>query len=286
MAGPAENPKDATPATQARNRAVLDVLPFGDTQDFEDARRGFLGSLPDVEIKNDKGRVVWSLNEYAFLADEQPPPTVNPSLWRQARLNMHHGLFQVTDRIYQVRGFDISNMTLIEGERGLIVIDPLISTEVARAGLDLYTRHRGRRPVTAVIYTHSHTDHYGGVRGVVDEADVAAGEVEIIAPHRFMEEVVSEAVLVGTAMVRRGQFQFGATLPKGPRGQVDAGLGKGTSRGTVTLIPPTRVVTDPIEVHRIDGIEIVFQLAPETEAPAEMHMFYPALRALNLAENA
>ncbi len=286
MAGPAENPKDATPATQARNRAVLDVLPFGDTQDFEDARRGFLGSLPDVEIKNDKGRVVWSLNEYAFLADEQPPPTVNPSLWRQARLNMHHGLFQVTDRIYQIRGFDISNMTIIEGERGLIVIDPLISTEVARAGLDLYIAHRGRRPVTAVIYTHSHTDHHGGVRGVVDEADVKSGAVDIIAPAGFMEEIVSENVLAGTPMIRRAQFQFGATLPKGPRGQVDAGLGKVTSRGTVTLIPPTRVIAAPIETHRIDGVEIVFQLAPETEAPAEMHMFYPALRALNLAENA
>lgn len=286
MAAFAEGQKDATPITQAHNRAVLDALPFGDTRDFEDARRGFLGTLPEVEIKNDRGRVVWSLRDYAFLGDAHAPPTVNPSLWRQARLNMHNGLFQVTDRIYQIRGFDISNMTLIEGDRGLIVIDPLISTEVARAGLDLYMQHRGRRPVVAVIYTHSHTDHYGGVRGVVDEADVKAGKVEIIAPERFMEEVVSENVLAGTAMIRRAQFQFGATLPKGPRGQVDAGLGKVTSRGTVTLIPPTRVVTAPIEAHRIDGIEVVFQLAPETEAPAEMHMFYPALRALNLAENA
>jgi len=286
MVGPAEAPKDATPTTHAQNRAVLDALPFGDAQDFEDARRGFLGSLPEVEIKNDRGRVVWSMKEYAFLTEEQAPPTVNPSLWRQARLNMHHGLFRVTDRIYQIRGFDISNMTIIEGERGLIVIDPLISTEVARAGLDLYTTHRGRRPVTAVIYTHSHTDHYGGVRGVVDEADVKAGAVEIIAPAGFMEEIVSENVLAGTPMIRRAQFQFGATLPKGPRGQVDAGLGKVTSRGTVTLIPPTRLITAPIETHRIDVAEIVFQLAPETEAPAEMHMFYPGLRALNLAENA
>ena len=286
MADPAENPKDATPITQAQNRAVLDALPFGDTQDFEDAQRGFLRTLPDVEIKNDRGRVVWSLKEYAFLGDEQAPPTVNPSLWRQARLNMSHGLFQVTASIYQIRGFDISNMTIIEGDRGLIVIDPLISTEVARAGLDLYIEHRGSRPVTAVIYTHSHVDHFGGVRGVVDEADVKAGAVEIIAPAGFMEEIVAENVLAGTPMVRRAQFQFGATLPKGPRGQVDAGLGKVTSRGTVTLIPPTRIVTAPIETHHIDGVEIVFQLAPETEAPAEMHMFYPALRALNLAENA
>src|SRR5882724_1141232 len=286
MAAPVEAPKDATSITRAQNRAVLDALPFGDTQDFEDARRGFLGTLPEVEVKNDQGRVVWSLREYAFLGDEHAPPTVNPSLWRQARLNMHHGLFQVTDRIYQIRGFDISNMTLIEGDRGVIVIDPLISTEVARAGLELYRQHRGPRPVTAVIYTHSHTDHYGGVRGVIDGREVDAGAVEVIAPDRFMEEVVSETVLAGTAMIRRAQFQFGATLPRGPRGQVDAGLGKVTSRGTVTLIPPTRTVEAPIEAHRIDGIEIVFQLTPETEAPAEMHMFYPAFRALNLAENA
>ncbi len=279
-------PRDATPATRARQRAVLEALPFADTQDFEDAARGFVATLPEVEVKNAQGRVVWSLRDYAFLASAEAPPTVNPSLWRQARLNFHHGLFQVTERVYQVRGFDISNMTLIEGERGVVVVDPLISTEVARAALDLYRAHRGDRPVTAVIYSHSHTDHYGGVRGILDEARVATGEVPVVAPARFMEEVVSEAVLAGTAMVRRGQFQFGPTLPKGPRGQVDAGLGKGTSRGTVTLVPPTVTIAAPLETHRLDGIEIVFQLTPETEAPAEMHMFYPALRALNLAENA
>jgi alkyl sulfatase BDS1-like metallo-beta-lactamase superfamily hydrolase len=177
-------------------------------------------------------------------------------------------------------------MTLIEGDRGVIIVDPLISTEVARAALDLYRRHRGPREVTAVIYSHSHTDHYGGVRGVVDEARVRAGDLPIIAPDRFMEEVAAEAVLAGTAMVRRAQFQFGATLPKGPRGQVDAGLGKVTSRGTVTLIPPSLVITKPIERHRVDGVEFVFQLTPDTEAKAEMHMFHPELRALNLAENA
>ena len=279
-------PHDATPITLASNQAVLAALPFDDTQDFEDARRGFIGSLPEVEVRNAQGRVVWSLREYAFLAEATAPPTVNPSLWRQARLNMHHGLFQVTERVYQVRGFDISNMTLLEGDAGIIVIDPLISTEVARAGLELYRAHRGARPVTAVIYSHSHVDHYGGVRGVVDEDDVRAGRVDVWAPDRFMQEVVSENVIAGTAMVRRAQFQFGATLPKGPRGQVDAGLGKVTSRGTVTLIPPTRTIAERIETHVIDGIEIVFQLTPEAEAPAEMHMFYPALRALNLAENA
>ena len=279
-------PNDATPITRAHNRAVLAALPFGDTQDFEDARRGLLSSLPDLEVKNAQGRVVWSLRDYGFLDEETAPPTVNPSLWRHARLNMHHGLFEVTEGLYQVRGYDISNMTLIEGDRGLIVIDPLISTEVAAAGLALYARHRGERPVSAVIYTHSHVDHYGGVRGVVDEADVTHGRVDVWAPDRFMQEVVTENVLAGTAMVRRAQFQFGATLPRGPRGQVDAGIGKSTSRGTVTLIPPTRLVTAPVETQVIDGVEIVFQLVPDTEAPAEMNMFFPAFRALDVAENA
>src|SRR5262249_38834066 len=167
-----------------------------------------------------------------------------------------------------------------------IVIDPLISMEIAAAALALYRRHRGERPVSAVIYSHSHVDHFGGVRGVVEEQRVKAGEVAIIAPDRFMEEVTRENVLAGTAMLRRAMFQFGATLPRGPRAQVDAGLGKATSRGTVTLIPPTQIIRQPIEVHHIDGVEIVFQLTPDSEAPAEMHMFYPALRALNLAENA
>ena len=213
MADEAHAPKSATPITCAHNRSVLGALPFGDRADFEDARRGFIGSLPKVEFRNADGRVIYSLEDYAFLADEQAPDTVNPSLWRQARLNMNHGLFQVTDCIYQVRGFDISNMTIIEGARGVIVIDPLISAEIARAGLELYFQHRGRRPVTAVIYSHSHVDHFGGVRGVVDEADVKAGNVAVIAPDRFLEEVTKENVLAGTPMIRRAMFQFGALLP-------------------------------------------------------------------------
>jgi alkyl sulfatase BDS1-like metallo-beta-lactamase superfamily hydrolase len=286
MAAEPQGPKDATPITCAHNRSFLDALPFGDRADFEDAQRGFIGTLPKVEFRNAEGRVIYSLEDYAFLAHEAAPDTVNPSLWRQARLNMNNGLFQVTDRIYQVRGFDISNMTIIEGNRGLIVIDPLISAEIARAGLELYFQHRGRKPVTAVIYSHSHVDHFGGVRGVVDEAEVKAGNVVILAPDRFMEEVTKENVLAGTPMIRRAMFQFGALLPKGPRGQVDAGLGKVTSRGTVTLIPPTQIIREAIELHTIDGVDMIFQLTPDTEAPAEMHMFYPGLRALNLAENA
>jgi len=278
-------PKDATPATCARQSSCASALPFADRQDFRDVERGFIASLPEVEIKNADGRIVWSLRDYAFLNAEDVPPTVNPSLWRQAQLNMTNGLFQVTDRVYQVRGFDISNMTIIEGRRGIIVIDPLISTETARAALDLYTSHRGKRPVSAVIYSHSHVDHYGGVRGVIDESEVRAGNVMVVAPDRFLEEVTSENVLAGAAMLRRAQFQFGTTLFKGPRGQIDAGLGKGTSRGTVTLIPPTVVIKQPIETLVIDGVEILFQLTPDSEAKAEMQMFYPGLKALNLAEN-
>ncbi len=281
-----EQPKDATATTRDQNQSVAASLPFGDTLDFEDASRGFIASLPEVDIRNEQGRVVYSLRDYAFLSHEAAPPTVNPSLWRQARLNMHHGLFQVTDRIYQVRGFDISNMTIIEGDQGLIIIDPLVSAETARAALDLYTAHRGQRPISAVIYSHSHVDHYGGVKGVIDEADVHAGKVIVIAPDRFLEEITQENVLVGGPMIRRAQFQFGATLFKGPRGQVDAGLGKVTSRGRVTLIAPTQIIREPVEVHTIDGVEILFQLTPDTEAKAEMHMYYPGLKALNLAENA
>lgn len=283
---PRGRPKEATAATRGHHASVLQSLPFSDTQDFTDASRGFIASLPEVEIVNDQGRVVWSLRDYAFLAQEDAPDTVNPSLWRQARLNMHNGLFQVTDRIYQVRGFDISNMTIIEGNQGVIIIDPLVCRETAQAALDLYSTHRGSRPVMAVIYSHSHVDHYGGVKGVIEEAEVRAGKVAVIAPDRFLEEVTQEQVLVGGPMVRRAQFQFGATLFKGVRGQVDAGLGKVTSRGTVTLIAPTQVIREPVETHVIDGVEIVFQLTPDTEAKAEMHMFYPGLKALNLAENA
>lgn len=286
MSDAERSPKPASGHTCGHNRSVLDALPFADTQDFADAKRGFIAEMPAVEIRNAKGRIVWSLRDYAFLAAEEAPPSVNPSLWRQARLNMHAGLFQVKDRIYQVRGYDISNMTILEGDRGLIIIDPLVSTETARASLDLYKAHRGDRPVVAVIYSHSHVDHYGGVKGVVDEADVIRGDVAIIAPDRFVEEVTQENVLVGGPMTRRALFQFGGVLPKGPLGQVDAGLGKVTSRGTVTLIAPTQVIRQPVERHVIDGIEIVFQLTPDTEAKAEMHMFFPGLKALNLAENA
>ena len=278
--------RDAEPATRAANAAMAARLPFGEVADFEAARRGLIAPVPDGMVRAANGTMLWNLGEYAFIDGALAPATVNPSLWRMARLNLANGLFKVTDRLYQLRGFDISNMTVIEGDSGLILIDPLTTAEVSRAALAHYHAHRPKKPVVAVIYTHSHIDHYGGVRGVLDEADVLAGKVPVIAPAGFMEAVSGENVLAGMPMARRAQFQFGTMLPRGPRGQVDAGLGKGIARGTPGLIAPTQSITQPVEEHTIDGVKIIFQLAPETEAPAEMHMFYPQLRVLNMAENA
>ena len=209
---------------------------------------------------------------------------MNPALWRHARVNMGAGLFKVTDGMYQLRGFDLSNMTVIEGQTGLIVVDPLITTEAAKAAMEMYYKHRPRKPVVAVIYTHSHVDHFGGVRGVVSGEDVAAGKVKIIAPAGFMEEAVGENVIAGNAMSRRGIYQFGPLLPRGEKGQVDAGLGKSVSFGTVSLIPPTTLIEKASETHRIDGIDIVFDLTPGAEAPSEMIMYYPQFKVLNMAE--
>lgn len=278
--------RDAEPATKAANAAMAAGLPFSDTRDFAAAERGLIAPVPDGMVRTANGSVLWNLGEYAFIDGELAPSTVNPSLWRISRLNLANGLFKVTDRLYQLRGFDISNLTVIEGDTGLILIDPLMTAEVARAALDLYCVHRPRKPVVAVIYTHSHIDHYGGVRGVIDEADVKAGKVAVIAPSGFMEAISGENVLAGLPMMRRAQFQFGSMLPRGARGQVDAGLGKGVSRGTPGLIAPTQSIVNAVEEHVIDGVKIVFQLAPETEAPAEMHMFYPQMGVLNMAENA
>jgi len=280
-----QEPKEVEPAIKAANAAVLKTLPFSDRQDYEDARYGFIGTLPEVLIKGDSGMVIWNLKEYDFLKQPEAPATVNPSLWRQAQLNCQNGLFKVTDSMYQVRGFDISNMTIIEGKTGLIVIDPLFSTEVAKAGLDLYYQHRPKRPVVAVIYTHSHVDHWGGVKGVVSEVDVQAGKVQVIAPAGFMEAAVAENIIAGNAMSRRAQYQFGSLLPKGERSQVDAGLGKTLSHGSITLIPPTDVIKKNLDKRTVDGVDIIFQLASGAEAPAEFHMYYPQFKVLNMADN-
>ena len=214
------------------------------------------------------------------------PATVNPSLWRQAQLNMNNGLYQVAERIYQVRGFDLSNMDIIEGNTGIIIIDPLISKETAKAALDLYYQHRPQKPVVAVIYTHSHVDHYGGVRGVTTLEDVKAGKVKILAPQGFMEAAISENVYAGNAMSRRAIYMYGALLAKGEKGQVDGALGKTVSLGEITLIPPTDLITKTGETRNIDGVDIEFQMAKDTEAPAEMLMYFPQFKALCAAEDA
>jgi alkyl sulfatase BDS1-like metallo-beta-lactamase superfamily hydrolase len=282
---PKEDPKDASRAVVAQHQAMLEALPFGDTADFDDAARGFLGTIDNAKITSPQGRVVWSLEPYGFMSDATAPATVNPSLWRQARLNMHHGLFEVVPGVYQVRGLDIANMTLIEGDGGVIVVDTLTSIEGARAAMELYFRHRGQRPVAAVIFTHTHTDHWGGARGVLSEEQLAGGKVPIIAPNLFMEHAVSENIIAGPAMLRRAQYQFGPFLAKGPRGQVDCGLGKSMAAGSVALVRPNDLIMETGDTRTIDGVVFEFQMAPNSEAPAEMHFYIPRYKVLNLAEN-
>ncbi len=276
----------ATSFTEQANRALLDQLNWDDVQSFEDAGRGFIASLDDPVIAEPGGRAVWDVSAYPFLAEESAPPSVNPSLWRQSRLNaLFHGLFQVTEGIYQIRGFDLSVMSIIETDGGYVVVDPLISTPTSHAGMDLVYKHLGRKPVVAVIYTHSHIDHWGGVKGVIDEADVKAGKVKVIAPEHFLEHAISENVIAGNVMSRRSSYMYGNLLPKDAQGQVGAGLGQTTSTGQVTLIEPTDYITATEQTMVVDGLEIVFQLTPNTEAPAEMNFLFPRYRALCMAEN-
>ncbi len=275
----------ATTHTCQVNSALAARLDFSDEQSFDDAQRGFVGTVPGARIEGAGGHVVWDMSAFEFLEQQEVPDSVNPSLWRQARLNRIHGLFKVADGIYQVRGFDIANMTVIEGETGLIIIDPLMLTQTAAAALALYREHRGDRPVHTVIYSHSHPDHYGGVEGVMTIEQGQSGEVRVIAPDGFIQEAISETILAGVPMRRRAMFQFGPTLAAGERSHVDSGLGKMIGRGSTSLIAPNQLITEPTETHVIDGVEIVFQLTPETEAPAEMNFYFPASRVLNLAEN-
>ncbi|MGA9284029.1 MAG: alkyl sulfatase dimerization domain-containing protein [Solirubrobacteraceae bacterium] len=305
-------PGPASAHTQRVLAGAVEGLPFEDREDFEDARRGLIASVPSLVLRNDQGRVVWDMDSYDFVGEHdgreaeapgekqsdlpgqagvgrmhsESPDTIHPSLWRMAQLNGMHGLFEVVPSIYQVRGYDISNITFVEGKTGVIVIDPLVSTECAAAALALYRAHRGEREVCAVIYTHSHVDHFGGVKGVVSSEDVQAGRVPIWAPSGFLEHAVSENVLAGTAMARRAGYMFAPGLERGPRGQVDAGIGKTTSSGSITLIPPTHDVTYTGEEGEIDGVRFCFQLVPDSEAPAEMNFGFPDLGVLCVAENA
>jgi alkyl sulfatase BDS1-like metallo-beta-lactamase superfamily hydrolase len=282
---------DATPSpatvsatTRAAIEAFARTLPMADTQDFDDAEHGFVARSEERQIRNAEGRVVWDLDAYRFL-DGPPADTANPSLWRQGQLLIKDGLFEVVPGIYQLRGFDLSVMSVIEGDTGVIVIDPLISRETAAAAFALYTEHRGARPVVAMIYTHSHIDHFGGVKGIITDDDVASGRTQVIAPEGFMDYAVSENVYAGTAMARRAGYMYGAALPKGPAGQIGTGLGQTTSLGEPTLIAPTVDITTTGQELVIDGVRIVFQVTPGTEAPAEMNFFFPDHRALCSAEN-
>ncbi|ORB42052.1 alkyl/aryl-sulfatase [Mycobacterium paraseoulense] len=262
------------------------ALPMRDDADFRDTDRGFIAALSPCVIKAADGRVVWDNDAYSFL-DGPAPTSVHPSLWRQSTLAAKQGLYEVVPGIYQVRGFDISNVTFVEGDTGIIVIDPLVSTEVAAAALALYRAHRGGdRPVVAVIYTHSHVDHFGGVLGVTSQADVDAGAVAVLAPEGFVAHAVQENVYAGPAMARRATYMYGTLLPRGPQDQVGCGLGQAPSTGEVAMIVPTIDVRETGERHTIDGVEIEFQMAPGTEAPAEMHFYFPRFRALCMAENA
>ena len=278
--------KDAEPATRAANEAFVKSLPFSDRADFDDAKRGFIATLPDGVVAGIGGKPAWDTKPYAFLGKNEVPATVNPSLWRQAQLNAVNGLFEVTDRVYQVRGLDIANLTIIEGDTGLILIDPLLSNETAKAALDLYLKNRPAKPVAAVIYSHSHIDHFGGAKGVMSEQDAASGKVKVLAPDRFMEHAVAENVIAGNAMARRAQYMYGSPLPVDERAQIDTGLGKALSKGTLSLIPPNDLIKQAYETRTIDGVEIEFHLVPGSEAPAEMLMYFPQFKLLDMAEDA
>ena len=286
-AGAALTPERKAPTAATREvlARVAERLPFEDDADFERARRGLIARTDPLVIATDDGGTAWDTSVYAFIEGEAPA-SVNPSLWRQARLNDLHGLYEVTDGIYQVRGYDLSNVTFVRGETGWIVIDPLITAETAAAALALVNEHLGERPVTALLYSHSHVDHFGGAKGVVDPADVAAGRVRVVAPEGFEHHAVSENVLAGNAMSRRASYMYGRLLPAGPQGRVDAGLGRGVSSGRVTLVSPTDTVGETGTRLVLDGVEFVFQYTPGAEAPAEMMFYLPRFRALCVAEEA
>lgn len=282
------NPKPATPITARANSGARSELEFlrGDDPELERARRGLVARPDDSTIDHPGGWAVWDHEAFSFLHQSEAPPEVHPSLWQQARRNTEAGLFEVAPGFHQVRGFDLANLTVVEGDEGRIVIDPLTSNQTAAAAMALVDRHLGERPVTAVIYTHSHVDHFAGVRGVIDEADVVSGKVPVIAPAGFLAAAVSENVVAGVAMTRRASYMYGSLLPKGPRGHVDAGLGKGIPLlADQSLIAPTVDIAETGTEVVVDGVRIVFQVTPDTEAPAEMNFHFPDHRVLCLAEN-
>lgn len=278
--------KAPSPATQAAQAAQRAALPFADTRDFDEAKRGFLAAPDYRRIMADAGHVAWDIGAYDFLLDGEQFDSIHPSLQRQATLNMEYGLFEVLPgTIYQVRGFDLANISFVKSDSGWIIFDPLTARETAAAALALVNEQLGERPVVAVVYSHSHVDHFGGVRGVVDEADVKAGRVQIIAPVGFMQHAVAENVYSGNAMNRRAFYQYGVLLARSPFGHVDQAIGKAVASGNVGLIAPTVTITADIEELTVDGVRMVFQNTPGTEAPAEMNTWFPDLKAFWAAEN-
>ena len=265
--GPDTSPKPASAATVAAQQAMAKSLPAEDGRDADFARRGFIATRTDPVIKNAAGKPVWNAAAYQWVSGPAPA-TVNPSLWREMGLLKANGLFKVSDGIWQVRGFDVSNMTIIAGKTGWIIVDPLTNRETAAAALELVNQQLDARPVVAVIYSHSHADHFGGVRGIVSEADVAAGKVAIIAPARFLEETASENVMAGPAMGRRANYQFGAGLTPGAQGQMGSGIGMAVAAGEITLIAPTDTVSKTGETRVVDGIALEFQMVSGSEAPS------------------
>ena len=281
-----EAPKEATASTKQANDALYNQLPFSDNTDFTNAHKGFIAAIPTDVIKGAQGNVVWDPQKYSFIKEgDKSPDSVNPSLWRQSQLINISGLFEVTEGVYQIRNLDLSNMTIIEGKAGITVVDPLVSAETAKVGMDLYFKNRGNKPVVAVIYTHSHVDHYGGVRGVVDEADVKSGKVKIYAPAGFMDEAVSENIMAGNVMSRRASYMYGNLLKPDVKGQVGAGLGTTTSAGTVTLIAPTNYITKTGQKETIDGLTYDFMMAPGSEAPSEMLWYIEEKKLIEAAED-
>jgi alkyl sulfatase BDS1-like metallo-beta-lactamase superfamily hydrolase len=290
MADPSKHfdPKGKMPSkyTIELQKGLRATLPFADKRDVEEAKKGFIAAPEYKQIKAEAGHVAWDMASYEWLLQEKQFDSIHPSLQRQAVLNMAYGLYEVVPgKIYQVRGFDLANVSFIKGDTGWIVFDPLTAKETAAAALKFINEKVGARPVVAVVYSHSHGDHFGGVRGVVDEADVRSGKVQIIAPAGFMEHAIAENVYAGNAMTRRLFFQYGVLLPRSPFGHVDQSIGKNVAAGNTGLIPPTRVIEKDFEELTIDGIRMEFQNTPGTEAPAEMNTWFPELRAFWAAEN-
>lgn len=282
------DPKGKQPSsfTVEHQKKQREMLPFDDTRDMEESKKGFIAAPDYMQIKAEAGHVAWDMGSYQWLLDGEDFDSIHPSLQRQAIINMNYGLYEIIkDKIYQVRGFDLANISFVKGDTGWIVFDPLTAKETAAAALKLVDEQLGKYPVVAVVYSHSHADHFGGVRGVVDEADVKSGKVKVIAPIGFMDHAVSENVYAGNAMNRRLFFQYGVLLPRSPFGHVDQSIGKNTAAGTLGLIPPNLIIKDDIEELTVDGVKMVFQNTPGTEAPAEMNTYFPELKAFWAAEN-